>query len=149
MAVWMVVLGILMFCESGRLDAKTYPRRDAVVEAFERVSPAVVNINLEYEVRKRLTPFDEFRNPLFEEFFKDFFDPGFNRQTKRNSLGSGVIIDGRRGLILTTAHVVAKSGKVNIVLSSWAQIRPPTLRSCASNRKTVYPLSGWATAAIL
>ncbi len=97
--------------------AKIYPRRDAVVEAFEKVSPAVVNINLEYEVRKRLSPFPEFQNPLFEEFFKDFFDPGFDRRYKRNSLGSGVIIDGRRGLILTNAHVVAKTGKVNIVLN--------------------------------
>jgi Do/DeqQ family serine protease len=97
--------------------AKTYPRRDAVVDAFERVSPAVVNINLEYEVRKRMSPLAEFRNPLFEEFFKDFLDPGFDRRTKRNSLGSGVIIDGRRGLILTNAHVVAKTGKVNIVLN--------------------------------
>ena len=115
--IWVVVFGALLLSAFGRLEAKTYPRRDAVVEAFETVSPAVVNINLEYEVRKRLTPFDEFRNPLFEEFFKDFFDPGLDRRTKRNSLGSGVIIDGRRGLILTNAHVVAKSGKVNIVLN--------------------------------
>ena len=116
-AVALVVCVLLGLWVVGRLEAKTYPRRDAVVEAFERTSPAVVNINLEYEVRKRLTPFDEFRNPLFVEFFRDFFDPGLDRRTKRNSLGSGVIIDGRRGLILTNAHVVAKSGKVNIVLN--------------------------------
>ncbi len=116
-AVGTVAFAVLLFFAIGRLDARTYPRRDAVVEAFENTSPAVVNINLEYEIRKRLTPFNEFRNPLFEEFFRDFFDPGLNRRTKRNSLGSGVIIDGRRGLILTNAHVVAKSGKVNIVLN--------------------------------
>ena len=83
------ILGVLMAISGAPLDAKTYPRRDAVVEAFEKVSPAVVNINLEYEVRKRLNPMNEFRNPLFEEFFKDFFDPDFDRRTKRNSLGSG------------------------------------------------------------
>ena len=112
-----IVIAALLAFSAAPLAAKSYPRRDAVVEAFEKVSPAVVNINLEYEVRKRLNPMSEFRNPLFEEFFKDFFDPGLNRRTKRNSLGSGVIIDGRRGLILTNAHVVAKSGKVNIVLN--------------------------------
>ncbi len=112
-----IVIAALLAFSAAPLDAKTYPRRDAVVEAFEKVSPAVVNINLEYEVRKRLNPMTEFRNPLFEEFFKDFFNPDLNRRTKRNSLGSGVIIDGRRGLILTNAHVVAKSGKVNIVLN--------------------------------
>ncbi len=115
--IWIIVLMLVWGVGAGALAAKTYPRRDAVVEAFEKVSPAVVNINLEYEIRKRLRPFAEFQNPLIEEFFKDFFDPGFDRRTKRNSLGSGVIIDGGRGLILTNAHVVAKSGKVNIVLN--------------------------------
>ena len=97
--------------------AKDYPRRDAVVEAVGKVSPAVVNISLEYEIRKRISPFSEFSNPLFEDFFKDFFDPGFDRQYKRTSLGSGVIIDGRRGYILTNAHVVEKTGTVTITLN--------------------------------
>ena len=116
-AIGAILVLALIVLFPGHLDAKNYPRRDAVVEAFEKVSPAVVNINLEYEVRKRHNPFPEFKNPLFEEFFKDFFDPGFDRRYKRNSLGSGVIIDGRHGLILTNAHVVAKTGKVNIVLN--------------------------------
>jgi Do/DeqQ family serine protease len=77
----------------------------------------VVNISLEYEIRKRISPFSEFSNPLFEDFFKDFFDPGFDRRYKRTSLGSGVIIDGRRGYILTNAHVVEKTGTVNVTLN--------------------------------
>lgn len=99
------------------LAGKPYPRRDAVVEAVGKVSPAVVNISLEYEIRKRIGPFAEFSNPLFEDFFRDFFDPGFDRQYKRTSLGSGVIIDGRRGYILTNAHVVEKTGTVTITLN--------------------------------
>lgn len=99
------------------LPAQPYPRRNAVVDAVHRVSPAVVNISLEYEIRKRIQPFSEFSNPLFEEFFKDFFEPGFGRKYKRTSLGSGVIIDGRRGYILTNAHVVEKTGTVTITLN--------------------------------
>ena len=97
--------------------ARSYPRRDAVVEAVGQVSPAVVNISLEYEIRKHIRPFSEFSNPLFEDFFKDFFDPGFDRRYKRTSLGSGVIIDGLRGYILTNAHVVEKTGTVTIILN--------------------------------
>ena len=96
---------------------QTYPRRNAVVEAVSNVSPAVVNISLEYEIRKRISPFSEFSNPLFEDFFNDFFDPGFDRHYKRTSLGSGVIIDGQRGYILTNAHVVEKTGTVTITLN--------------------------------
>ena len=111
-----VVLALLILFPS-TLTGQPYPRRSAVVEAVGKVSPAVVNISLEYEIRKRISPFSEFSNPLFEEFFKDFFDPGFDRQYKRTSLGSGVIIDGRRGYILTNAHVVEKTGTVNITLN--------------------------------
>ncbi|MBT8371139.1 MAG: trypsin-like peptidase domain-containing protein, partial [Deltaproteobacteria bacterium] len=92
-------------------------RETAVVKAVRNISPAVVNISSAYEIRKRTSPFSGFGfNPFFEEFFKDFFDPRFDRRQRHTSLGSGVIIDGKKGLILTNAHVIQKAGTIKIVL---------------------------------
>ena len=92
-------------------------RESPVVKAVRKVSPAVVNISSSYEVRKRANPFSGFgMDPFFEEFFKDFFDPRFERRRKSTSLGSGVIIDGKRGFILTNAHVIERSGNIKVVL---------------------------------
>jgi len=113
----LIVLLALLCGTPTALAGRTDARRSPVVKAVSRVSPAVVNISLEYEIRKRISPFSEFSNPLFEDFFNDFFDPGFDRHYKRTSLGSGVIIDGRRGYILTNAHVVEKTGTVNVTLN--------------------------------
>jgi Do/DeqQ family serine protease len=92
-------------------------RETAVVKAVREVSPAVVNISSAYEVRKRTSPFSGFGlNPFFDEFFRDFFDPRFERRQQNTSLGSGVIIDGEKGLILTNAHVIQKTGTIKVVL---------------------------------
>ena len=92
-------------------------RESPVVRAVRKVSPAVVNISSSYGVRKRPNPFSGFgMNPFFEEFFKDFFDPRFERRRERTNLGSGVVIDGRRGFILTNAHVIQRAGKIKVVL---------------------------------
>ena len=92
-------------------------RESPVVRAVRKVGPAVVNISSSYEVRKRGNPFSGFgMNPFFEEFFKDFFDPRFERRQESASLGSGVIIDGKRGFILTNAHVIERAGKIKVVL---------------------------------
>ena len=92
-------------------------RETAVVKAVRDVSPAVVNISSAYEVRKRTSPFSGFGlNPFFDEFFRDFFDPRFERRQQNTSLGSGVIIDGEKGLILTNAHVIQKAGTIKVVL---------------------------------
>jgi Do/DeqQ family serine protease len=91
-------------------------RESAVVRAVRKVSPAVVNISTAYETRSRANPFSGFGSPFFDEFFKDFFDPRFERRQQHTSLGSGVIIDGERGLILTNAHVIQRSGLVKVVL---------------------------------
>jgi len=92
-------------------------RESPVVRAVRKVSPAVVNISSSHEVRKRANPFSGFgMNPFFEEFFKDFFDPRFERRQESASLGSGVIIDGKRGFILTNAHVIESAGKIKVVL---------------------------------
>ncbi len=91
-------------------------RETPVVKAVRKASPAVVNISTAYEVRSRPSPFSGFGNPFFDEFFKDFFDPRFQRRQQQTSLGSGVVIDGSRGLILTNAHVVQRASAIKVVL---------------------------------
>ena len=92
-------------------------RESAVVRAVRKVSPAVVNISSSYAVRKRANPFSGFGlDPFFDEFFKDFIDPRFERRQESTSLGSGVIIDGKRGFILTNTHVIEKAGKIKVVM---------------------------------
>ncbi|MCU0604435.1 MAG: Do family serine endopeptidase [Desulfobacterales bacterium] len=83
---------------------------------MRKASPAVVNISTAYETRARANPFAGFGSPFFDEFFKDFLDPRLERRREHTSLGSGVIIDGERGLILTNAHVIQRSGTIKVVL---------------------------------
>jgi len=90
-------------------------RRNAVVKAVDAVSPAVVNISAEEEVRAR-HPFSFGNHSLFDSFFRDFFDPGLSRKYKRTTLGSGVIIDGKRGYILTNEHVLLRTGSIKVIL---------------------------------
>lgn len=113
-----IIISVLLIGVPAQVCAgASYPRRDAVVEAVEKVSPAVVNVSSEYIEKQHLSPFGNFRfNPHFNQFFRDFFDPGYERQFKRQNLGSGVIIDGKKGFILTNYHVIAKSGKITITL---------------------------------
>jgi Do/DeqQ family serine protease len=99
-------------------------RENAVVKAIRKVSPAVVNISSEFEVRKRVNPFYGFgMDPNFDSFFKDFFDPGFEQKYKRTNLGSGVIIDGKRGFILTNKHVIVKSSTITVALKDGREFK--------------------------
>lgn len=107
---------ILVFQLPDSLGAENL-RENPVVIAVKKVSPVVVNISSEFEVRKRINPFSGLgMDPSFENFFNDFFDPGFERRYKRTSLGSGVIIDGKRGFILTNKHVILKSKTITVTL---------------------------------
>jgi Do/DeqQ family serine protease len=92
-------------------------RENAVVRAVKKVGPAVVNINSEYEIAQRSNPFFGFGgDPFFDSFFRDFFEPRYERRYTGQSLGSGVIVDGEEGYILTNEHVIARSTKVKVVL---------------------------------
>ncbi len=93
-------------------------RENNVVRAVRKVSPAVVNISSQYEIRKKSNPFSGYgMDPLLEHFFRDFFSPELERREKRTSLGSGVIIDGNRGFVLTNTHVIEKATTINVVFN--------------------------------
>jgi len=80
---------------------------------LENVSPAVVNIATYGRVRTH-------NNPLMEDpFFRHFFNlpKDYGQQERRTrSAGSGVIVDAKRGYVLTNAHVVKQADQVEVVL---------------------------------
>lgn len=108
-----VALALLLLL--GAHTAAAFERRTPIVAAIESVGPAVVNISSEYEVERR-SPFGH--DPFFNNFFRDFFEP---RVQRSSSLGSGIIIDGQRGFILTNAHVIEKRAVIKVFLQDERQ----------------------------
>ena len=106
-----IVIPAMVIFASSPAASDDFSRETPVVKAVRKVSPAVVNISSEQQVRQRSNPFSHYgNNPFIDNFFRDFFDRGFEPNFKRTSLGSGVIIDGKRGYVLPNAHVIANAG---------------------------------------
>ena len=109
--ITVVLLGLGLLAWPGRGGATEADlRRSAVVRAVERVSPAVVNVAT--VVRERVRPGFPFSG---DDFFRDFFPDFFNREYTRNSLGSGVIIDGDKGHVVTNHHVVSRATEIKVI----------------------------------
>ena len=106
---YLLVLMILLIAQTG---AEASLRRSPVVVAVEKVSPAVVNIST--IVRERVGPAFPFSR---DDFFRDFFPDFFSREYTRTSLGSGVIIDGSKGYIITNHHVVERASEIKVITS--------------------------------
>ncbi len=79
---------------------------------LKRVNPAVVNIST-FSTRQN--------NPLLNDpFFRHFFnlDEGYQRP-QQHSVGSGVIVDAKKGIVMTNFHVIkgADADKIQISLA--------------------------------
>lgn len=80
---------------------------------LEEVSPAVVNIATYGRVRVHSNPLME--DPFFRHFFNVPRDYG-QQERQTRSAGSGVIVDAKRGYVLTNAHVIKQAEQVEVVL---------------------------------
>lgn len=98
----------------GVVDGKQLP---SLAPMLDQVTPAVVNIATEGKIQVRL-------NPLFSDpFFRRFFNvPDRPMERKTQSLGSGVIVDAERGLVLTNNHVIANAIQITVTLRDGRQL---------------------------
>jgi len=96
------------------VDGKQLP---SLAPMVDQVTPAVVNIATEGKIQVRL-------NPLFSDpFFRRFFNvPDQPIERKIQSLGSGVIVDAERGLVLTNNHVIANAVQITVTLRDGRQL---------------------------
>ncbi len=75
---------------------------------LKRVLPAVVSVTSKQRVRVN-TPFGD--DPVFRRMF------GIPEDRIAQSLGSGVIVDAKRGLVLTNNHVIEDADEVSVNLA--------------------------------
>jgi len=76
---------------------------------LQRVLPAVVSVHSQQRVRIN-NPFAN--DPMFRRLF-----PNVPQEQINQSLGSGVIVDATRGLVLTNHHVIEGADEVSVTLS--------------------------------
>ena len=81
----------------------------SLADMLDRVNPAVVNIATSARAR--------YRNPLLEDpFFRRFFRVP-QAPTRPRASGSGVVVDAKKGYIVTNSHVIEGADAIEVGLS--------------------------------
>lgn len=93
-----------------------------IVNAVDRVGPAVVRINASRTVRTRRP--EAFNDPFFRQFFGDM--PNSPSTRVERGTGSGFIIK-QDGLVLTNAHVIDGADSVTVTLKDGREFQGKVL----------------------
>ena len=116
-----LLLGVLStVAQMGKAQLESEPqtevsisRRNAIVNAVEYASPAVVNISTTRTTTQMVNI-----SPFFDDSWAPFFDFPFQVPQRRtlHGLGSGVIFD-RKGYVITNQHVIEGADSTTVLLS--------------------------------
>lgn len=106
-------LGSMTYAGAGLPSALNGRPLPSLADILEPVIPAVVNITTRTRIQTLEHPL--LSDPFFRQFFNFPNRRGY-RNKEQKSLGSGVVVDARKGLILTNHHVIHKADQVTVTL---------------------------------
>lgn len=99
------------------IDGQIVP---SLAPMLEKVMPAVVNISTTTHVRESALQADP--------FFRYFFDVP-DKPQQGQSLGSGVIVEAKKGYVLTNYHVIGKADEITVTLKDGRKFIAETIGS--------------------
>lgn len=103
-----------------QLEGKKLP---SLAPMVKEVAPAVVNISTRSKVNIQQNPL--LNDPFFRHFFRQ--RPNNKEARRPQSLGSGVVIDAQKGLIISNHHVVGNAGEITVTLKDGRELRAELL----------------------
>ncbi len=116
-----IALFVILITVSLSSPAFAERQPESFADLAEKLLPSVVNISStqkvdpEQQVMPEMPQFPE--GSPFQEFFDEFMgQKGMMPPVPQASLGSGFIIDAKKGLIVTNNHVIRDSDKVRVTL---------------------------------
>ncbi len=120
-AVLLTVAAVPSLYAQGRVGPQS------VAPIAEKLIDAVVNISTSQTVKgAQGVPLPNVpKGSPFEEFFEDFFNRKGRPQTDRkvSSLGSGFVIDGKEGLVVTNNHVIEGADEIIINFNDGSKLK--------------------------
>ncbi|MGB7214679.1 MAG: trypsin-like peptidase domain-containing protein, partial [Gammaproteobacteria bacterium] len=122
----MVAMALIAGGPNGAAWAQHGPK--SVAPVAEGLIDAVVNISTSQHAKgPRGVPLPKVpKGSPFEEFFDDFFNqPGADEGIERkvSSLGSGFVIDGTEGLVVTNNHVIADADEIFVNFADGSKLK--------------------------
>ncbi|MBI9111719.1 trypsin-like peptidase domain-containing protein [Maridesulfovibrio ferrireducens] len=137
-AIVAVVISVLSAGDARSENLRVTP----VVRAVQKTSPAVVNITVTRIVERGVSPFAQFfKNDSFDMFFEGGVG-GQTRKFRSLSTGSGVIINGQKGFVLTNAHVIAGGSDIKVRMINGDEFEAEIIGSDADFDLAVLKIKG-------
>ena len=108
---------------SGQVQTPTVGGVPTLAPLLKDITPAVVNIAVRTKTAQE-------QNPLLQDpFYRFFFDLPEQQQRPQVSAGSGVIIDARKGYVMTNHHVVDNADQIVVTLKDRRSFRAELIGS--------------------
>lgn len=147
LAPWLLLVAACTFDDKGQLPPQENSAavgpvtplpegRPTLAPLVSRAMPAVVSIAV-------LQPAPLQQNPLLRDpYFRRFFDLPESSREPRIAAGSGVIVDSRRGLVLTNHHVVEKAQAIEVLLPDRRRFQAELLGSDKASDVALLQIDG-------